>query len=437
MNVKFYPTSKGTTLYVCISVNSKYDYISLGENVFPYEIDKKNQCVSNRSKRKEELRLLIDPVIDTLESIQAGWIKVGINFSAKDLKTEYIKRTKGAHGIDQSTLIKNAFENKIQALLQNRRVNGSSVRTSKNTAGSYQTCFNRICEYCISDNINIETLTFSDITMNFLLNFKSYNDLYDQAKGNKDTTTTNLKNFKAICHEADDKDVFGVNMKAWSKLPKALKCEEYVHTILTYDQIKKMCSYVPKQKKTGPRMDLAKCQLYLDIFLFSYLSGGMALIDICYLKHESINNNNIIPTRWKTIGGFRQKKHFMSITESVDSLIEKYSGNRNSDFVFPIIDKNQSIKEQEKKVSNFSYYCNRYLKYVCKELSLPIITFYGARHAFATHALNAGVPLVDVAKMMGNSVEMIQKHYYQYTDQAQLENMKRIEAYQKKQLESA
>ena len=437
MNVKFYPASRGIALSVCISVNGKYEYISLGENVFPNEIDRKNQCISTKCKRKEKLRALIDPVIDILESIRDYWEKNNIEFGAKDLKVEYNKRTKGVHGIDQSTLVKSAFEEKIQLLLNNKRVNGSSVRTSKNTASSYKTCLNRLMGYCATNHIDVETLSFSDITTSFLLNFKVYNDLYDQKKDNKGTTTTNLKNFKAICHEADNKDVFGVNMKAWDKLPKAPKCEEYVHTILSYSQIEKLCSYIPQQRKTGPRMDLVKCKLYLDIFLFSYLSGGMALIDICYLKNESINNNNLIPTRWKTVGGFKLKKHFIGMTESVDSLIEKYSGTRNSDFVFMIINENQSVEEQEKNVSNFSYYCNRYIKDVCKELGLPIVTFYGARHAFATHALNAGCSLADVAIMMGNSPDMIMKHYYQYTDQAKLENMKKIQEYQKKQLKSA
>ena len=119
MNVKFYPASRGIALSVCISVNGKYEYISLGENVFPNEIDRKNQCISTKCKRKEELRSLIDPVIDILESIRDYWEKNNIEFGAKDLKVEYNKRTKGTHGIDQSTLVKSAFEEKINQSLEN------------------------------------------------------------------------------------------------------------------------------------------------------------------------------------------------------------------------------------------------------------------------------------------------------------------------------
>ncbi len=429
MNVKFYPASRGIALSVCISVNGKYEYISLGENVFPNEIDRKNQCISTKCKRKEELRSLIDPVIDILESIRDYWEKNNIEFGAKDLKVEYNKRTKGTHGIDQSTLVKSAFEEKIQLLLNNKRVNGSSVRTSKNTASAYNTCMVRLMEFCKSRNVNWETLSFSDLTVLFLSDFMDYNNSYDKSKGNKGTITTNMKNLKALCNAADMKDVFGVNMKAWKKLPKIAKDEEYSHIILTYDQIQILCSYTPKPKKTGKRVDLSKYQLYLDFFLFSYLSGGMAPIDICYLKYDSVQNNMLTPTRWKTVGGFKVKKQYISITPKMEQLIDKYREQTQNNFVFPIIDK-CSVNDQEKTVTNFYCYCRDYIRSICKELKLPVISLYAARHAFATHAISAECPTLDVSKMMGNTPEMIDKHYYQYTEQAQQKNMEKILAYQ-------
>ena len=72
---------------------------------------------------------------------------------------------------------------------------------------------------------------------------------------------------------------------------------------------------------------------------------------------------------------------------------------------------------------------------MCKKLGFPVVSFYGARHAFATHAINAGIDAVRLALMMGTSVDMIKKTYFRYTDeQKELDNQMIME-YQRKQLE--
>ena len=64
-----------------------------------------------------------------------------------------------------------------------------------------------------------------------------------------------------------------------------------------------------------------------------------------------------------------------------------------------------------------------------------LMSSHGARHAFATHAINAGIDAVRLALMMGTSVDMIKKTYFRYTDeQKELDNQMIME-YQRKQLE--
>jgi integrase len=41
----------------------------------------------------------------------------------------------------------------------------------------------------------------------------------------------------------------------------------------------------------------------------------------------------------------------------------------------------------------------------------PDRTPYALRHTFATWALRAGLPRFDVARVMGDMVQMIEKHY--------------------------
>jgi integrase len=43
---------------------------------------------------------------------------------------------------------------------------------------------------------------------------------------------------------------------------------------------------------------------------------------------------------------------------------------------------------------------------------------YALRHTYATWALRAGIPTFDVSRLMGCSVEMIEKHYGHVTNDA-------------------
>jgi integrase len=50
-----------------------------------------------------------------------------------------------------------------------------------------------------------------------------------------------------------------------------------------------------------------------------------------------------------------------------------------------------------------------------RDAGLPRITLHGARHSFATVALEAGVDVLDVAAMLGHSSRAITQSIYQHT----------------------
>jgi integrase len=55
---------------------------------------------------------------------------------------------------------------------------------------------------------------------------------------------------------------------------------------------------------------------------------------------------------------------------------------------------------------------NRYGKAARTEAGIrPVRRVYDLRHTFATFALRAGVPMLDVSRFMGTSLSMIDRHY--------------------------
>ena len=56
-------------------------------------------------------------------------------------------------------------------------------------------------------------------------------------------------------------------------------------------------------------------------------------------------------------------------------------------------------------------FCNRAWKTVFKGLDIPYRTPYSTRHTFITLCLEKGIDAKDVARWVGNSAEIIYKHY--------------------------
>jgi hypothetical protein len=432
MNVEIYPTDKGGYMYLRIAQNGRCKDVPTGKKVYKGEIDNKNRCVFRRSDRKNELEQIIAPIKTCLESIAQAWIENGIVFSAQELKDEYKKRTKNNDGVDESTLVSKAFELKIKSCIEKKRVKSGCVRSSRGTAGAYQSCRTRLACFCDEKNISWDKLMFENITERFLKDFITYNERYDGEKGNIGTVACNIKCFKAIFHEAQRNSVPGVNSAAWDNIPRYSLSREQNHTVLTVSQIDMLTAYRPKPMKRGRRVSLDRYQLYIDMFLFSYYAGGLASVDFSYFKYEDIYDNKIVLSRWKTIGGFREKKQDIDIIPEITELIEKYRGKASNGFVFPIIDKCDSSK-QESCATKFRVYANKYLARVCKELGLPKVTLYAARHTYATHSIISGCRTIDVAITMGNTVKMIEKHYYERTEEARKENANRLNNYRNNQ----
>ena len=58
---------------------------------------------------------------------------------------------------------------------------------------------------------------------------------------------------------------------------------------------------------------------------------------------------------------------------------------------------------------------------------------YDARHAFGTHAINARWNIIDIAYVMGNTPDMIYKHYWKYSEEAKNDNITKMAEYKQKQ----
>ena len=137
----------------------------------------------------------------------------------------------------------------------------------------------------------------------------------------------------------------------------------------------------------------------LYIFLFSYYTRGMNFIDISFLKWENVQGDKLYYRRSK------YKKNFiMRIKPEVAKIIEYYKTNKITEYIFPIINKNdltpiQIRYRQDKILKKF----NKEIKQIGKlcDIITPI-TSYVVRHTFANSLRKKGMSIDMISELMGH-----------------------------------
>ena len=243
--------------------------------------------------------------------------------------------------------------------------------------------------------IGHKELMFDDITVTTLKDYAGY---CSSTLGNNNTTINfSLKILGLMFKEAHREDLISVNHYSFSKfkVKKAKSTKNY----LTNEQLE---SFIKLEVS-----DKAKGQIIKDMFLFSVFAGGLRFGDVIELKWNNYSDKErkIIKVIRKT-----SRQHSVKMGQKAIDILEKYKKeNANQDdiiFPFANID-NEYFKDREKRakvVRQAIALSNMYLTRMGKTLELPFsLTYHISRHTFATRALNNGMRIEHVSKLMDHS----------------------------------
>ncbi|MES2875298.1 MAG: tyrosine-type recombinase/integrase [Bacteroidota bacterium] len=147
-------------------------------------------------------------------------------------------------------------------------------------------------------------------------------------------------------------------------------------------------------------------QLAKDMFIFSYLSGGMNMIDIFRLKWSDIKSNQFTFIRKKTenkTGG--TNKISINISEDLQTIIERQGSHKiNNPYIFNIIPRKATEKEMLQSARVTIAAININLKKIAKTLNMDAdISTYYARHSYANNLMNDAAPLAFISKQLGHT----------------------------------
>lgn len=216
-----------------------------------------------------------------------------------------------------------------------------------------------------------------------------------RSKGNKETTMSLMfrtlrsaynKAIKAKCARKSDYpfDEYKINKFDTKTQKRAIAKTEVLKFTKEVDNIGKR-QYV---------------QLSKDIFIFSYLCGGINFTDIANLTKANITNGRIHYIRQKT-----GKLIKLGISEEAMQIIKKYE-SESKGYLFPILNANihKTPLQKQNRIHKMLGKINKNLKVIAAQLNVDAnMTTYVARHSFASVLKKSGVSIALISEALGHS----------------------------------
>ncbi|WP_462401120.1 phage integrase SAM-like domain-containing protein [Bacteroides clarus] len=257
-------------------------------------------------------------------------------------------------------------------------------------------CGNRLIDKSSYNSLKVFTknqldIPFSAIDVSWLNKYEKWL----RSKGNKETTMSLMfrtlrsaynKAIKAKCARKSDYpfDEYKINKFDTKTQKRAIAKTEVLKFTKEVDNIGKR-QYV---------------QLSKDIFIFSYLCGGINFTDIANLTKANITNGRLHYIRQKT-----GKLIKLGISEEAMQIIKKYE-SESKGYLFPILNTNihKTPLQKQNRIHKMLGKINKNLKLIATQLNVDAnMTTYVARHSFASVLKKSGVSIALISEALGHS----------------------------------
>ncbi len=150
-----------------------------------------------------------------------------------------------------------------------------------------------------------------------------------------------------------------------------------------------------------------------DIFMFSFYTRGMSLIDIAKLKTDNIKNGVLTYQRSKT-----GQRIIVKWRKEMQAIVDRHH-QQGSGCLLPIITQETDIrKHYDSALHNINYN----LKKIGETIGLSIpLTMYVARHSWASAASQSNIPLHVISQCLGHDSEHTKQIYLSSIDVNQMD----------------
>lgn len=159
-----------------------------------------------------------------------------------------------------------------------------------------------------------------------------------------------------------------------------------------------------------------KLEFTRDLFMFSFYTRGMSFIDMAFLRKTDLRDGVLTYCRHKTL-------QLISIKweKEMDDIVKRHPSD--NEFLLPLI---RGKGDEFRKYRNAMMLNNRRLKLLGRMLHLETpISFYTARHSWATIAHHCDIPISVISRALGHSSERNTQIYLESIQSEQVDEANR------------
>lgn len=260
---------------------------------------------------------------------------------------------------------------------------------SKNTIALYRDCFVLFLQFCSKEkNINVDTISFKDISRNLILEFLSW--LENERKSSIQTRNQRLAAWKSFCKYVQFEE------------PQYFELCKNIRDIEGKKYTKKSLEYLSVEaiKILLAQPNIAIKQEFRDLAILSLLYDSAArvqeLIDLKVSNLTLDGNSKVVIT------GKGNKTRIVPINKEVAKILKQYIKKfelKDTDILFT---NKYGQKFNRKGIYNI---LNKYIeraKVNNSELFREKISPHGMRHSKAMHLLENGVNLIYIRDFLGH-----------------------------------
>ena len=360
-------------LYLRLIKDRKTKFITLGVSLKESEWDQDKQRVKKNHSNSARVNALLAQKVAEAEGEVADLERKKVPASAKKLK-EAIKGKPATNFFDYS-------------YARCERIKGT---VSTSTHKMYLSYIEKFEKFTGSREVY-----FEDITVTTL---KDYSNYCTNTLGNSNTTINYSLTILAIMF----KDAIREELISGTHYPfdkYRVKKDKTKRSFLSKDQLQQ---FVDLDVTTRGR-----AQIFKDMFLFAVFGGGLRFGDVMELQWVNFKEDD---QRITKVIRKTHRQHSFKLGSAALEIIMKYkkADNKPEDFVFPLLDdveiyfKNPDYRQAE--TDRLNTLCNYHLHNIGLELKFPFhFSFHLSRHTFATRALNNGMRIEHVSKLLDHS----------------------------------
>lgn len=275
----------------------------------------------------------------------------------------------------------------IEKLSNTERVRNGNIIVGSSNARKY-----RYVRDCLSNFMRLSMkrdfreLTFTDIDEIFLLRYVEYL--------NGHNVENKLQMFRRIFREAN------VSTAVFDKI-KIARVPSVAEKPVDHSCISKII------QMDSSRLSVRE-QLYVDLFLFGYYTGGSTINELATLRRNDVQYGYLYCKRISS-----EKVAKVLLCEEAINIIDKYSDQSYGEYLLPIFTrKHTTVEQQTGRIKRMTELTNQTLKKVAKILHLKCeLTMSITKRIYIELMLFNNIPFDKITISVGCAIETIIRYH--------------------------